>query len=274
MSHACGSGGPVPRDVVRAMLILKVQNMAFGHSAVAPATVKRLIDMYNADMLPVVYERGSLGASGDLAPLAHLALPLIGLGDVVLKGKRMKSAAALEKLGLKPLELGPKEGLALLNGTQFMNAYASLLTLKSTRLAQLADVIGALSLDAYDGRIEPFHPSVHAVRPHPGQAVVASNIRSLLKGSALVKRKKAHVQDPYSFRCMPQVHGASRDAIAYVESVVERELESVTDNPNLFDDEDLIISAGIFMANACSRVGLFSDRSSRDRVSASGALTN
>jgi histidine ammonia-lyase len=246
MSHACGSGEPVPAEIVRAMLVLKVQNMAFGHSAVAPATVQRLVDMYNADMLPVVYERGSLGASGDLAPLAHLSLPLLGLGEVVLAGKRMNSAQALKKLGWKPLELGPKEGLALLNGTQFMNAYASLLTLKATRLAHLADLIGAISLEAYDGRIEPFHPAVHAVRPHPGQAVVAGHFRELLKGSALIKRKKAHVQDPYSFRCIPQVHGASRDAIAYVERVVERELESVTDNPTVFDDDELIISAGNF----------------------------
>ncbi|MFT3885150.1 MAG: histidine ammonia-lyase [Flavobacteriales bacterium] len=246
MSHACGSGDPVPADVVRAMLVLKVQNMAFGHSAVAPATVQRYIDMYNNDVLPVVYERGSLGASGDLAPLAHLALPLLGLGEVTLDGRRMASAAALKKLGWEPLELGPKEGLALLNGTQFMNAYAALLTLKATRLAQLADVIGALSLDAYDGRIEPFHPSVHAVRPHPGQALVAARMRGLLQGSMLIARKKEHVQDPYSFRCIPQVHGASRDAIAYVQGVVERELEAVTDNPTVFDDEDLIVSAGNF----------------------------
>ena len=246
MSHACGSGEPVPADIVRAMLVLKVQNMAFGHSAVAPTTVQRLIDMYNADVLPVVYERGSLGASGDLAPLAHLSLPLIGLGEVMMGGKRMPSAQALKKLGWSPLELGPKEGLALLNGTQFMNAYAALLTLKANRLAHFADVIAAMSLDAYDGRIEPFHASVHAVRPHPGQAAVAGHMRELLKGSKLIARKKAHVQDPYSFRCIPQVHGASRDAIAYVERVVERELESVTDNPTVFDDEDLIVSAGNF----------------------------
>ncbi len=246
MSHACGSGEPVPAEIVRAMLVLKVQNMAFGHSAVAPSTVARLIDMYNADVLPVVYERGSLGASSDLAPLAHLCLPLLGLGEVTIAGKRIPSAQALKKFGWSPLELGPKEGLALLNGTQFMNAYASLLTLKANRLAHLADVIAAMSLDAYDGRIEPFHPSVHAVRPHPGQAVVAGHMRDLLKGSTLIARKKVHVQDPYSFRCIPQVHGASRDAIAYVERVVERELEAVTDNPTVFDDEDLIISAGNF----------------------------
>ncbi|MBS1582469.1 MAG: histidine ammonia-lyase [Bacteroidetes bacterium] len=246
MSHACGSGDPVPADIVRAMLVLKVQNMAFGHSAVAPATVQRLIDLYNADVLPVVYERGSLGASGDLAPLAHLCLPLLGLGEVTVDGKRMPAAQALKKQGWAPLELGPKEGLALLNGTQFMNAYAALLTLKATHLADLADTIGALSLDAFDGRIEPFHASVHAVRPHPGQAVVAGRMRQLLQGSALIRRPKPHVQDPYSFRCIPQVHGASRDAIAYVERVVERELEAVTDNPTVFDDEDLVISAGNF----------------------------
>lgn len=246
MSHACGTGAPVPAEIVRAMLVLKVQNMAFGHSAVAPATVQRLIDMYNADMLPVVHERGSLGASGDLAPLAHLALPLIGLGEVVLEGRRMKTAKALKQLGWTPLELGPKEGLALLNGTQFMCAFASLLTLRANRLAHIADTIAALSLEAFDGRTEPFHASVHAVRPHPGQAVVAGHLRALLEGSAIAKRAKEQVQDPYSFRCIPQVHGASRDAIAYVERVVERELESVTDNPTVFDDEDLIVSAGNF----------------------------
>jgi histidine ammonia-lyase len=246
VSHACGSGAPVPPEIVRAMLVLKVQNMAFGHSAVAPATVQRLVDMYNADVLPVVYERGSLGASGDLAPLAHLCLPLLGLGEVVWEGRRMASATALKKLGWKPLDLGPKEGLALLNGTQFMNAYAALLTVKADRLALLADIIAALSLEAYDGRLEPFHPAVHAVRPHPGQAIVAGHVRALLKGSELAARPKQHVQDPYSFRCVPQVHGASRDAIAHVQRVVERELESVTDNPTVFDDDDLIISAGNF----------------------------
>ncbi|MCO6483435.1 MAG: histidine ammonia-lyase [Flavobacteriales bacterium] len=246
MSHACGTGDPVDAEVVRAMLVLKVQNMAFGHSAVAPATVQRYIDMYNADMLPVVYERGSLGASGDLAPLAHLALPLLGLGEVVLKGKRVATAKALRQLGWTPLELGPKEGLALLNGTQFMCAFAALLSIKAARLADLADAIAAMSLDAYDGRREPFTASVHAVRPHPGQAVVAARMRELLKGSAIAKHAKKHVQDPYSFRCIPQVHGASRDAFAYVERVTEREMESVTDNPTVFEDEDLIVSAGNF----------------------------
>lgn len=283
MSHACGSGDPVPAEIVRAMLVLKVQNMAFGNSAVAPTTVQRYIDMYNNDVLPVVYERGSLGASGDLAPLAHLALPLLGLGEVVVDGKRMKSAAALKKFGWQPLELGPKEGLALLNGTQFMNAYAALLVLKADRLARMADIIGALSLDAFDGRTEPFHPSVHAVRPHPGQAVVAANLRDLLKGSALAKRKKIHVQDPYSFRCMPQVHGASRDVFAYMQRVVERELESVTDNPTVFDDEDLIVSAGNFhgqplalaldfLAIAMAELGSISERRTYKLISGQRGL--
>ncbi|HRH37072.1 MAG TPA: histidine ammonia-lyase [Flavobacteriales bacterium] len=271
MSHACGSGDPVPAEIVRAMLVLKAQNMAFGHSAVALTTVQRMIDMYNADVLPVVYERGSLGASGDLAPLAHLSLPLLGLGEVVMKGKRMPAPEALKKLGWSPLELGPKEGLALLNGTQFMNAYASLLTVKAMRLCELAGTIAAVSLDAFDGRIEPFHPSVHAVRPHPGQAAVAGHMRELLKGSALITREKAHVQDPYSFRCIPQVHGATLDTIEHVATVVARELEAVTDNPTVFDDDDLVISAGNFhgqplalaldfLAIAMAEIGSISER--------------
>jgi len=283
MSHACGSGDPVPAEIVRAMLLLKVQNMAFGHSAVALTTVQRLVDMYNADVLPVVYERGSLGASGDLAPLAHLALPLLGLGEVVMGGKRMTSAVALKKLGWSPLELGPKEGLALLNGTQFMNAYAALLTVKSMRLAHIADMIAAVSLDAFDGRMEPFHPSVHAVRPHPGQAQVAGHMRELLEGSAIALREKHHVQDPYSFRCIPQVHGASRDAIAHVATVVQRELESVTDNPTVFDDDDLIISAGNFhgqplalsldfLAIAVAELGSISERRTYKLISGQRGL--
>ncbi len=246
MSHACGSGEPIDPMIAKVMLLLKVQNMAFGHSAVAPTTVQRYIDMFNANVLPVVYERGSLGASGDLAPLAHLALPLLGLGEVFRDGRVVRTSQVLKELGWEPLELGPKEGLALLNGTQFMNAFASLLVLQATRLARLADIVAAISIDAFGGRLEPFHASVHAVRPHPGQALVASNIRALLEDSPIANSAKSHVQDPYSFRCIPQVHGASRDALAYVEQVVQRELEAVTDNPTVFDEEDLVISAGNF----------------------------
>ena len=271
MSHACGAGDPIEADLVRAMLLLKVQNMAFGHSAVAPRTVQRYIDMFNNDVLPVVYERGSLGASGDLAPLAHLALPLLGLGEVVYEGKRQKTAAVLRKLGWEPLELGPKEGLALLNGTQFMSAFAALILLKSVRVVRLADIIAAISIDAFGCRLDPFHPSVHAVRPHPGQALVASNIRQLLRDSAIANTEKVHVQDPYSFRCIPQVHGATRDALAYAQQVVERELGSVTDNPTVFDDEDLVVSAGNFhgqplaltldfLAIAMAEIGSISER--------------
>ncbi len=271
MSHACGSGDPVPDEVVRMMLLLKVQNMAFGHSAVAPATVQRMLDHYNHDVLPVVYQRGSLGASGDLAPLAHLALPLLGLGEVRVGGEKLPAVRALKALKWDPLRLGPKEGLALLNGTQFMNAYATLLLLKCQRLAVLADVIAACSLDAYDARPEPFHPAVHAVRPHPGQALVAAHVRDLLAGSAIAEGEKEHVQDPYSFRCIPQVHGASRDAFGYVERVVEHELEAVTDNPTVFDEEDLVVSAGNFhgqplalaldfLAIAAAELGSISER--------------
>jgi histidine ammonia-lyase len=246
MSHACGTGEVIDRELVRAMLVLKVQNLALGHSAVSPSLVSRLIDHYNLDVLPVIYERGSLGASGDLAPLAHLSLPLIGEGEVISGGKRMASALALQIVGWQPVQLGPKEGLALLNGTQFMGAHMALILIRARRLAERADAIAALSLDAFDGRMEPFTASVHAARHHPGQIQVAAHMRELLMGSELAHRDKPHVQDPYSFRCVPQVHGASRDAIAYATQVMERELAAVTDNPTVFPESDDIISAGNF----------------------------
>ncbi|MBP6575509.1 MAG: histidine ammonia-lyase [Flavobacteriales bacterium] len=283
MSHACGSGAPICADRVRAMLVLKVQNMAIGHSGVAPATVQRYIDMHNMDVLPVVYERGSLGASGDLAPLAHLALPLLGLGEVVSGGKRMAAATAIGIMGWEPLVLGPKEGLALLNGTQFMSAHLALILAKAQRLAERADAIAALSLDAFDGRMEPFHSAVHEVRHHPGQIVVAAHMRSLLAGSALATRPKAHVQDPYSFRCIPQVHGASRDAIDYVAQVAERELAAVTDNPTVFPEENMIVSAGNFhgqplalvldfLAMALAELGSISERRTYKLISGQRGL--
>ena len=283
MSHACGSGAPICADRVRAMLVLKVQNMAIGHSGVAPATVQRYIDMHNMDVLPVVYERGSLGASGDLAPLAHLALPLLGLGEVVSGGKRMAAATAIGIMGWEPLVLGPKEGLALLNGTQFMSAHLALILAKAQRLAERADAIAALSLDAFDGRMEPFHSAVHEVRHHPGQIVVAAHMRSLLAGSALATRPKAHVQDPYSFRCIPQVHGASRDAIDYVAQVAERELAAVTDNPTVFPEENMIVSAGNFhgqplalvldfLAIALAELGSISERRTYKLISGQRGL--
>lgn len=246
MSHACGTGETVRPEIVKLMLLLKVQSLSYGYSGVQLITVQRLIDMFNNDILPVVYQQGSLGASGDLAPLAHLCLPLIGLGEVVYKGKVRTSKEVWDEMGWEPIKLKSKEGLALLNGTQFMSAHAVWSLLQAERLSDWADKIGAMSLEAYDGRIEPFYPQVHAVRAHQGQIETAARIRELLEGSEIIKQKKVHVQDPYSFRCMPQVHGASKDTIRYVKSVIEIEINSATDNPTVFPDEDLIISAGNF----------------------------
>lgn len=246
VSHACGSGETVRPEIVRLMLLLKVQSLSYGHSGAQLATVQRLIDMFNNDILPVVYQHGSLGASGDLAPLAHLSLPLLGLGEVLYKGKVRPSAEVAAEFGWQPITLQSKEGLALLNGTQFMGAHAVWCLLKSRRLSKWADYIGALSLDAYDGRIEPFLALTHQLRPHKGQIETGERFLHLLEGSELIKRDKVHVQDPYSFRCIPQVHGAVKDCIRYVESVIETEINSTTDNPNVFPDEDMIISAGNF----------------------------
>lgn len=246
VSHACGAGEPVRPEIVKLMLFLKVQNLAYGHSGVQLITVQRLMDMFNEDILPVVCQQGSLGASGDLAPLAHLSLPLIGLGEVMYKGEIRPSAEVWKEKGWEPIKLQSKEGLALLNGTQFMSAHAVWSILKSMRLSRWADLIGAMSLDAFDGRIEPFLPLTHQLRPHTGQISTGKRFMSILAGSQLISRVKEHVQDPYSFRCIPQVHGAVKDNIMYVKSVIENEINSVTDNPNIFPDEDMIISAGNF----------------------------
>ena len=246
VSHACGSGETVRPEIVKLMLLLKVQSLSYGHSGAQLVTVQRLIDMFNNDILPVVYQHGSLGASGDLAPLAHLSLPLLGLGEVLYKGQIRPSAEVAAEFGWQPITLQSKEGLALLNGTQFMSAHAVWSVLKSKRLSKWADYIGAISLDAYDGRIEPFFALTHQLRPHKGQIETGERFLHLLEGSELIKRDKIHVQDPYSFRCIPQVHGAVKDCIRYVESVIEIEINSTTDNPNVFPDEDMIISAGNF----------------------------
>jgi histidine ammonia-lyase len=246
MSHACGTGAEVPSELVRLMLLLKVQSLSYGHSGVQLATAQRLLTMYNREMYPVVYEQGSLGASGDLAPLAHLCLPLLGLGEVNYQGYRLAAADALGLFSWEPLTLQAKEGLALLNGTQFMLAYAVESTLRAERLCRAADVIGAISTDAFGGCADPFNEHLHRIRPHVGQVVVARRLRELLAGSELQTRPRPAVQDPYSFRCQPQVHGASRDALAYVRQTVETECNSVTDNPNIFPDDDLILSGGNF----------------------------
>ncbi|HDP54446.1 MAG TPA: histidine ammonia-lyase [Bacteroidetes bacterium] len=246
MSHACSTGDEVAPEIVRLMLVLKAHALSLGHSGVQLVTVQRIADFYNNDILPIVYDRGSLGASGDLAPLANLFLPLIGEGEVRHKGQKRPAADVLKEFGWEPIELKSKEGLALLNGTQFMSSHAVYGLLRAFRIVKLADVIGAISLEAFDGRIEPFHPNLHKVRPHNGQIETAANIRKLLEGSELISRPKKHVQDPYSFRCMPQVHGASKDSIDYVAQLVLTEINSVTDNPTIWPDEDLILSGGNF----------------------------
>ena len=245
-SHACGTGERVADEIVRLILLLKIQSLSYGHSGVQLCTVERLIDFYNNDILPVVYQQGSLGASGDLAPLAHLSLPLIGLGEVQYKGAVRPSAEVLAEFGWEPIELQSKEGLALLNGTQFMSAHGVWSLIAAHRLSEWADRIGAMSLDAFDGRMEPFEERVHLIRPHKGQIATAARMRQLLAGSELAAGHKEHVQDPYSFRCMPQVHGATKDTIDYVESVMTAEINAVTDNPTIFPDEDEILSAGNF----------------------------
>jgi len=246
MSHACGTGNIIPNEIVKLMLLLKIQSLCYGHSGVQLQTVNYLIDFYNNDILPIIYTQGSLGASGDLAPLAHLSLPLIGKGKVWFKGKIVEASDVLKSFNWKPIQLKSKEGLALLNGTQFMSAYGIHLLLKSYKLSYLSDLIGAISLDAYDGRIEPFDELVHLVRPHNGQLKTAERIREFLKDSKLISQQKKHVQDPYSFRCMPQVHGATKDTIDFVTKIFVTEINSVTDNPNIFIGEDKIISGGNF----------------------------
>lgn len=245
-SHACSIGTEVAPEIVRLMLMLKAHALSLGYSGVQVETVQLIVDLYNAGVLPVVYDRGSLGASGDLAPLANLFLPLIGEGEVRYKGEKRPAAEVMKELGLKPITLKCKEGLALLNGTQFMSSHGVLALLHARRLSKLADMIGALSLEGFDGRPEPFTDLLHQIRPHKGQAETADNIRALLAGSEMITRPKAHVQDPYSFRCMPQVHGATKDTIRYVSSVVLTEINSVTDNPTVFPDEDMVLSGGNF----------------------------
>lgn len=284
MSHACGVGDEVPAEVVRLMLLLKAQNFTFGYSGAQLQTVQRLVDCYNDDILPVVYQQGSLGASGDLCPLANLMLPaILGMGDVYWHGRRCNVQEVYKAKGWQPIELQSKEGLALLNGTQFMSSYAVWSLLKARRLSRQADMVLSLSLDAFDGRIEPFYESLHLVRPHKGQLETAAAVRCWLEGSELIKRHKEHVQDPYSFRCAPQVHGAAKDTIRYVESVVETEINSTTDNPIVLPDEDLVISGGHFhgeplamvldfLAIAVAELGAISERRTYQLIDAKRGL--
>ena len=284
-SHACGAGEPIPGHIVKLILLLKVQSLSYGHSGVQLKTVERLIDFYNNNVLPVVYEYGSLGASGDLAPLAHLCLPLIGEGEADLNGKVFSGKEILKQMGWKPIQLMAKEGLALLNGTQFMAAFGVWNLIEAKKILKLSNLIGALSIDAFDGRIEPFNPKVHAIRPQPGQAKVAAEVFKHLEGSELIQQYKIHVQDPYSFRCIPQVHGATHDALDYVEKVFTNEINGVTDNPNVFPEDDLIISAGNFhgqplalaldfLTLAIAELGNISERRTYQLISGSRDLPN
>lgn len=283
MSHACGTGDTVPAELVRLMLFLKIKGLAYGNSGVQVATVQRLADFFNYDVLPIIYQQGSLGASGDLAPLAHMSLPLLGLGEVMYKGALRNADDALARHNWSPLALKSKEGLALLNGTQFMSAYGSWAVYHAQNLSHWADVIAAISLDAFDGRMEPFHASVHRIRPHAGQIDTAATMLDLLHGSEIGSRPKSHVQDPYSFRCIPQVHGASKDAIRYAEQVILTEINAVTDNPTIFPDEDLVVSAGNFhgqplalaldfLAMALSELGNISERRTYQLISGQRGL--
>lgn len=245
-SHSCSVGTPVDKTVVKLMLLLKAHALSMGFSGVQVETVQRILDFYNNDILPVVYDRGSLGASGDLAPLANLFLPLIGEGYVNYDGKVFKGSDILNIFGWKPITLKSKEGLALLNGTQFMSANGIKALIDGWHLVNCFDMFGAMSLEAYDGRIEPFWDCIQQVRPHQGQIETGEVFRKILEGSEIIKREKKHVQDPYSFRCIPQVHGAVKDAMRHVTEVLHIEINSVTDNPTVFPDEDLVVSGGNF----------------------------
>lgn len=246
VSHACGMGTEVMPEVVKLMMILKIKSLSQGFSGISPEVMNLLIEMYNHELLPVIWDTGSLGASGDLVPLAHLSMPLIGKGDVRLKGELMSSEGAFRKVGLTPLKLKAKEGLALLNGTQFMSAWGCWSILESKRVSKLADLTAAISLDAFNCQIDPLHPEIQKVRPHAGQVVSAQNVLNFLDGSQISNQSKHNVQDPYSFRCIPQVHGATKGVIEHVEKVFETEINSVTDNPLIFEEEDKILSGGNF----------------------------
>ncbi len=284
-SHACGLGEEVPKDIVKLMIMLKIKSLSYGHSGVQIDTVKRLMDMFNAKMYPVIYTQGSLGASGDLAPLSHLALPLIGLGEVYLEGIKMKADDALKKLEWQPIKLKSKEGIALINGTQFMSAYGLLNLVQAERLMQWANIISAISFDAFNCSEEPLNAHIHAVRPHAGQINIAKTLSVLLEGSEILLQKKNNVQDPYSFRCIPQVHGATHDTIAYIKNIFITEINSVTDNPNIFPDEDLIVSGGNFhgqplalaadfLAIAMSEIASISERRTFQLLSGQRGLPN
>ncbi|MEO8414709.1 MAG: histidine ammonia-lyase [Ginsengibacter sp.] len=246
LSHACGMGEEVPEEIVKLMMMLKIKSLSYGYSGIGIEVVKRLMDMHNNDVLPVIYTQGSLGASGDLAPLSHMSVPLIGLGEVRYHGEKMKAAEALRELNWQPIALQSKEGLALINGTQFMSAYGMRVLIKSQCLMEWANVIAAISFDAFDGNKDSLNEKLHSIRDHEGQVFVAAEMRNLLEESEIYSAEKKQSQDPYSFRCIPQVHGATKDTFDFVLNTFLKEINSVTDNPNIFPDDDLILSGGNF----------------------------
>lgn len=277
-SHACGLGAEVPKDIVKLMIMLKIKSLSYGHSGVQIDTVKRLMDMYNNDMLPIIYTQGSLGASGDLSPLSHLSLPIIGEGEVKLAGEKMPAAEALQKLNWQPIELQSKEGLALINGTQFMSAYGLHNLIQAERLLKWANIIAAISFDAFNCTADSLNEHIYIVRPHQGQKTVATTIRELLQDSEIANTKKDQVQDPYSFRCIAQVHGATKDVFDFVKDTFITEINSVTDNPLIFSEQDLIVSGGNFhgqplalaadyLAIAMSEIGNISERRTYQLIS-------
>ena len=283
VSHACGLGEEVPKEIVKLMLMLKVKSLSYGNSGVQIDTVNRLVDMFNHNIIPVIYTQGSLGASGDLAPLSHLSLPLLGLGNVYYEGQKQPSKTVMENLNWKPIQLQSKEGLALINGTQFMSAYGLYCLKKAEHLIAMADLISAMSFDAFDCIQEPLDPHIHSIRAHKGQVATASVLRNYLRDSEISSISKKQVQDPYSFRCIPQVHGATKDAFEHVQSVFIREANSVTDNPNIFPDDDLIVSGGNFhgqplalvldyLAIAMSELGNISERRTYQLISGQRGL--
>jgi len=249
LSHAVGVGDPIPKPITKLMLDLKIHSLGLGYSGVSVETFKRLLYFNRHGLIPVVPRKGSVGASGDLAPLAHLFLPLIGYGSFWNEEgtETLKAQKVLEDHQLKPVKLQPKDGLSLINGTQFMAAYAAWITKKMFSISKAADLIGAMSLEALQGSIKPFDKRISEIRPHPGQKVVSQNIRTLLKNSEILEshRNCGKVQDPYCLRCIPQVHGASRDALNHAREVIQTEINSVTDNPLVFENGD-IISGGNF----------------------------
>ena len=278
LSHACGVGDRVPLKIVKIILLLKIITLSKGNSGIHIDTLDRLIFFYNKNIFPVIFKHGSLGASGDLSPLAHLSLPLIGEGQVYCNGSIKDVKEILNKFDLSPLKLKSKEGLALLNGTQFMSGYGLHLLFQSYKISYMADLIASVSLDAFDCRTEPFDNLIQKVRLHRGQTIIAERINNFRNNSEIAKSEKIHTQDPYSFRCIPQVHGATLDTIHYATSVIIKEVNSVNDNPIIFHKDDRIISGGNFHGQplayvldflkiAISEIGNISERRTYNLIS-------